>query len=39
MRSERPVELMFKEVRRLVVEKTKSGQVPWENSSLVGTSC
>lgn len=31
-----PIELMFKEVRRLVVEETKSEQVPWENSSLVG---
>ena len=31
-----PIELMFKEVRRLVVDETKSAQVPWENSSLVG---
>ncbi len=31
-----PVELMFKEVRRMVVEQTKSEQVPWDNSSLVG---
>ncbi len=31
-----PIELMFKEVRRLVIEETKNEQVPWENSSLVG---
>lgn len=31
-----PIELMFKEVRRLVVEETKNEQVPWDNSSLVG---
>lgn len=31
-----PIELMFKEVRRLVLEETKNEQVPWDNSSLVG---
>ena len=31
-----PIELMFKEVRRLVLEETKGEQVPWDNSSLVG---
>ncbi|NBO15252.1 MAG: hypothetical protein EBV20_08970 [Betaproteobacteria bacterium] len=31
-----PIELMFKEVRRLVLEDTKDEQVPWDNSSLVG---
>jgi osmotically-inducible protein OsmY len=31
-----PIELMFKEVRRLVLEDTKNEQVPWDNSSLVG---
>jgi hypothetical protein len=31
-----PIELMFKEVRRMVIEETKGEQVPWDNSSLVG---
>jgi len=31
-----PIELMFKEVRRMVLEETKGEQVPWDNSSLVG---
>lgn len=31
-----PVELTFKEVRRLVIEDTRNEQVPWDNSSLVG---
>ena len=31
-----PIELVFKEVRRLVLEETKNEQVPWDNSSLVG---
>jgi hypothetical protein len=31
-----PIELMFKEVRRMVVEETNNEQVPWDNSSLVG---
>lgn len=31
-----PIELMFKEVRRLVLEETRNQQVPWDNSSLVG---
>jgi hypothetical protein len=31
-----PIELTFKEVRRLVIEDTNSAQVPWDNSSLVG---
>jgi hypothetical protein len=31
-----PIELMFKEVRRMVIEETNNDQVPWDNSSLVG---
>jgi hypothetical protein len=31
-----PVEQVFKDVRRMVVEQTKGEQVPWENSSLIG---
>jgi hypothetical protein len=31
-----PIELTFKEVRRLVIEDTRNEQVPWDNSSLVG---
>lgn len=31
-----PIELMFKEVRRLVIKETSNEQVPWDNSSLVG---
>ena len=31
-----PIELMFKEVRRMVIEETNYDQVPWDNSSLVG---
>lgn len=31
-----PIELMFKEVRRMVIEETRGEQVPWDNSSLVG---
>jgi TonB family protein len=31
-----PIELVFKTVRRAVVEETKGEQVPWENSSLIG---
>ena len=31
-----PIELMFREVRRRVLEETKGEQVPWDNSSLIG---
>ena len=31
-----PIEQVFKDVRRMVVEQTKGEQVPWENSSLIG---
>ena len=31
-----PIELVFKEVRRNVMDETGGEQVPWENSSLVG---
>jgi uncharacterized caspase-like protein len=31
-----PIELIFKDVRRMVLEETKNEQVPWDNSSLVG---
>ena len=31
-----PVEQVFKDVRRTVVEQTRGEQVPWENSSLIG---
>ena len=31
-----PIALVFKAVRRAVVEETKGDQVPWENSSLIG---
>jgi len=31
-----PVEQVFKDVRRMVVEQTRGEQVPWENSSLIG---
>jgi hypothetical protein len=31
-----PIELVFKEVRRMVIEETNNDQVPWDNSSLVG---
>lgn len=31
-----PIELVFKNVRRAVIEETKGDQVPWENSSLIG---
>ena len=31
-----PIELVFKEVRRMVLEETNGEQVPWDNSSLVG---
>jgi hypothetical protein len=31
-----PIETVFKEVRKLVVEETKGQQTPWESSSLIG---
>ena len=31
-----PIEQVFEDVRRMVVEQTKGEQVPWENSSLIG---
>ena len=31
-----PVEQVFKDVRRMVLEETRGQQVPWENSSLIG---
>lgn len=31
-----PIELVFKEVRRMVLQETRGEQVPWDNSSLVG---
>jgi hypothetical protein len=31
-----PIEQVFKDVRRMVVEQTKGEQIPWENSSLIG---
>ena len=32
----RPIELMFKDIREAVVAETKGDQIPWENSSLMG---
>lgn len=32
----KPIELVFKEVRRAVQEETKNRQTPWENTSLSG---
>jgi hypothetical protein len=32
----RPIELVFKEVRRNVQNDTKNEQTPWENTSLSG---
>ena len=31
-----PIEQVFKDVRRNVMEETKGKKIPWENSSLVG---
>ena len=36
MRADMPIEAMFKEVRKSVVEETKGQQTPWESSSLIG---
>jgi hypothetical protein len=36
MRADVPIEAMFKEVRKSVVEETKGQQTPWESSSLIG---
>jgi hypothetical protein len=36
MRTDMPIEAMFKEVRKSVVEETKGQQTPWESSSLIG---
>ena len=36
MRADMPIEAMFKEVRKSVVEETKGLQTPWESSSLIG---
>lgn len=35
-RADMPIEAMFKEVRKSVVEETKGLQTPWESSSLIG---
>jgi uncharacterized caspase-like protein len=32
----RPIEIVFKEVRRTVQQETKNAQTPWENTSLSG---
>jgi uncharacterized caspase-like protein len=32
----KPIEQVFKEVRRAVQEETKNQQTPWENTSLSG---
>ena len=32
----RPVEIVFKEVRRTVQQETNNQQTPWENTSLSG---
>jgi uncharacterized caspase-like protein len=32
----KPIELVFKEVRRAVQDETKNLQTPWENTSLSG---
>jgi len=32
----RPVELVFKDVRRAVQAETQDRQIPWENTSLSG---
>jgi hypothetical protein len=34
-----PVESVFKRVRNAVMDETRSGQIPWESSSLVGDFC
>ncbi len=36
MRTDMPIEAMFKEVRKSVVDETKGQQTPWESSSLIG---
>lgn len=36
MLADMPIEAMFKEVRKSVVEETKGQQTPWESSSLIG---
>jgi len=35
-RADVPIESVFKEVRKSVVEETKGRQTPWESSSLIG---
>jgi len=36
---DRPIEQLFKEVRRVVQEETNNKQTPWENTSLSGEFC